>query len=112
MIEWIVIGAIGAALAGVLVLFWREFVDWVKVNAQRLSQAVYNGLMGFKTLIKSMSGIWKRVVKYYSRVDTQWIETIATRTVEFSDLPPELQRKLANTSEVDVSEELKLQLER
>ncbi len=111
MIEWVVIGVISVALTGVVILFWREFVDWIKNTAKRLSSAVFAGLMGLKTVVKKISGVWKMLVKYYSKVDTQWIETIATRTIEFSDLPLEIQNKLTNASEVDISEELKLQLE-
>ena len=111
MIEWVVIGVISVALTGVVILFWREFVDWIKNTAKRLSSAVFAGLMGLKTVFKKISGVWKMLVKYYSKVDTQWIETIATRTIEFSDLPLEIQNKLTNASEVDISEELKLQLE-
>ncbi len=108
MIEWLVIGAV----VGLLVTFWDQFVDWIKRTVNRLPLAARQSLLGVVAFVERIGNQVKELVKYYSRADDQWIETVASRKVEFSDLPQDLQRKLVTGDVIDITNDLKLQLRR
>lgn len=106
MIEWLIVGAV----VGLLATFWDQLIDWVKRTANKLPPEARKTLFGFVALIERVGNQVKELVKYYSRVDGQWIESIASRKVEFADLPSELQQKLATRDVIDISDELELHL--
>lgn len=109
MIDWMIIGAI-VTVGKLLADFWGQLVDWIKQTAQRLSAVVRQALKGIAAFIERNGGFLKRIAKYYSKVDNQWIETISSRKIEFADLPQDLQHKLATRDIIDISNELELQL--
>lgn len=109
MIDWMIIEAV-KAVGRILAEFWDQVFGWIKQTAQRLSSIIRQGLKGFAAFIERNGGLLKRIAKYYSKVDNQWIETISSRKIEFADLPQDLQHKLATRDIIDISNELELQL--
>jgi cell shape-determining protein MreC len=99
---------VGVALA----TFWKDIISWLKSAINKVREIVKGVVLGFTVFLKKMNGYIKEISKHYSKNEQErWEETIVTREVSESEIPPEILAKLGNlTKEVDISSEMQLQL--
>lgn len=105
---------IGAALiaGGTLIAsFWNEIVDWLKRAVVKVKQMIRMAVYGTKVFIRKMAEAIKEISKHYSQ-DQQgrWHETVVTREVDESQVPPEIRAMAASGRETDITQKLELQL--
>lgn len=97
---------LGAVAAAAVVACWDEIVDWLSevVSAvKRFFVAAIHATAAF--IQKVRSAVAKMMHRVYYKEDNQWIEETTTRTIDESELPPSIRRKL-KTQETEVTEEL------
>lgn len=113
MIAIAVILLLTAAMIQSLIVFWRNIVGWIKKAVKKIKEAL--GLMvdGTRTFIlQTAQGLKNRSKYYYKNQATrEWEEVVYTKSVEESEVPPEILAKVRKTmagTEVSTTEELKL----
>ena len=109
----ILMGAvIGAAVIGVVAVFWNSILDWIKRAIPKVKAVVEGILYGTSVFISKIKEAAKQIQKHYSKVGTKWQETIVEKNVSYRELPEEIQQKVRTDNvEVDFTRELELSLE-
>ena len=91
--------------------FWKEICNFLNRAMEKVRQIVRGVVMGAKIFVKKILEGVQEISKTYSydQTNRQWEETIATRKVSESDVPPDI-RALVGSSEVDITNKLEMQL--
>lgn len=90
--------------------FWNDITDWLKKAVDKVKQVVKAVVFGFKVFIKKTGEAFKEISKHYSKKGTQWEETTVTRTIDESEVPPEILEKVKQY-ETDLTEDYEEALE-
>lgn len=108
----LILGATIIAGSGILVGFWNDMVDWLKRAINKVKEVIQHVVFGTKVFVKKIKEAIKEISKHYSKDEVgRWKETIVTREIPESEVPPEIIAKAAQMNqEVDITEELELQL--
>jgi len=103
---------VGAAIIGVVAVFWNSILDWIKRVIPRVKEIIQGVLHGTSIFISKIKEAAKEIQKHYSKVGTKWQETIVEKNVSYRELPEEIQQKVRTDNvEVDFTRELELSLE-
>lgn len=116
MIEIAVIFALSAIFITGLVVFWRKMVEWIKKAVVKIKEVLGVVVKGVRTFIMKTRDGLKNKAKYYNenKITKEWEETVYTKSVDESEVPPEILAKLNAQKigvEVATTEELQLVLE-
>ena len=116
MIEIAVIFALSAIFITGLVVFWRKTVEWIKKAVVKIKEVLGVVVKGVRTFIMKTRDGLKNKAKYYNenKITKEWEETVYTKSVDESEVPPEILAKLNAQKigvEVATTEELQLVLE-
>ena len=106
----LILGA--AVIVGALAGFWNDIVDWLKRAINKVKEVIQHVVYGTKVFVKKFKEAIKEISKHYSQDEVgRWKETIVTREIPESEVPPEIRAKAAQRNEeVDITKELELQL--
>lgn len=112
MIAAAVFLAFSAFAIAALAYFWRDIVEWIQKAIKKISEFLNAAIEGVKTFLARTHDGLKKKSKYYNRnkLTGEWEETVLTKSVDESEIPPELLRKAAkdNYDDVSITDELKL----
>lgn len=111
----IAIAVIFAAVIIGLATFWQNIVNWIKKAANKIKEVLGRAPEGTRTFISRTTEGFKNHSKYYYKdvVTREWEEVVYTKSVDESEVPPEILAKVhreAFNKEVSTTEELSLQL--
>ena len=113
MIAIAIILALSGALVAGLVIYWQKIVKWIQKAVNKIKEVLGIAVQGTRTFItKTVSGFQNKS-KYYNenKVTGEWEETVYTKEVDESEVPPEILAKVSIQKinvEVQTTEELKL----
>jgi hypothetical protein len=113
MITIALILALSGALIAGLVLYWKKIVKWIQKAVNKIKEVLGIAVQGTRTFItKTLSG-FKNKSKYYNenKKTGEWEETVYTKEVDESEIPPEILVKVKIQKidiEVQTTEDLKL----
>lgn len=96
---------------GIVATFWNNIVSFLKAATEKIKKLVAGIVYGCKVFIQKMSEGFKEISRHYSKVQEHWEETIVTKTVPESEVPPEIRKRAESYEEVDITDELEMQLE-
>ncbi len=116
MIAIAIILALTAAIIAGLLLFWKKIVEWIKKAVNKIKQVLGLEPDGTKTFIsKAVDGFINKSKYYYkNKVTREWEEIVYTKSVNESDVPPDILAKVNRQpvgTDISTTEELKLALE-
>lgn len=105
--------ALSATLIAGLAIFWQKMVSWIKKAAEKIQEVLKVAVEGTKTFIVKTQEGFKNKSKYYNKnkLTQEWEETVYTKSVPESEIPPEILMKVRNQEldqEVSTTEELRL----
>ena len=108
----ILLGAAAIVGTGIIVSYWNNILDWVKRAINKVREVIKHVVYGTKVFIKKMNEAIKEISKHYSQDELgRWKETIVSREIPASEVPPEIRAKaMQMNQEVDITNELELQL--
>jgi len=109
MISLIALAAATVIGVGIIAAFWDSVRSWILRAAEKVKQVVKGIVYGATVFIKKISEGIQEISKHYSKNGAQWEETVVTRTVSASEVPPEIRNK-AQAYETDITDELQNQL--
>lgn len=111
MISIALIAAGVVVAAGVLGIFWNKILKFLQKGLQKVQQLVQGELRGSDVAFqKSDTGVVD-VMRYYSRVEDHWQVTTVRRDLPPNEIPSDILSRVPTQGELDVTEELKLNLE-
>lgn len=115
MIPILLLGAAALAAGAVIVTFWDEIKQAIKLAWSKVQKIIKAAIVGFTTYIKE--GDWRKgaiaAFKFYSKDERgQWSETVATKTISEHEVPPEIRAKLERSQgeSIDISKEMEMVL--
>lgn len=116
MIAMTVILALSSIFIAGLLVFWRKIIEWIKKASEKIKQVLGVVTKGVRTFIVQTREGLKNKSKYYNenKITKEWEETIYTKSVLESEVPPEILAKVRGREideEVSTTEELRLVLE-
>lgn len=107
----IILGAVlTAGVIGIAATFWNDIISFLKIAINKVKQMVEGVIYGCKVFLKKLQEGVKEISRHYSKVDGHWQETIVTKTISESEVPPEILARVNTSEEIDISNELELQL--
>lgn len=107
----ILIGAALIAGGSLIKRFWNDILAWLKRAVQKVKQIIKVAVYGTKVFIEKIGQGFREISKHYSKQDNnQWIETVVTREVSASEVPPEIRVKAQQRKETDITNELEMEL--
>lgn len=114
MISIAIILAIGAAIY-LLHKYWQNIVNWIKKAVEKIKEVLNVVVEGARTFIcRTRDGLVNKSIQYNKNEKTkEFEETVFTRNVNESEVPPEILAKLRNISMdtyVETTEELEMAL--
>jgi cell shape-determining protein MreC len=108
-----IIIALSAVLIGALIAFWKEIVEWIKKAVNKIKEVLKVAVEGVRTfIVKTREGLQNKS-KYYNKnkLTSEWEETVYTKKVDESEVPPEILAKVRiSTIDIDISTTEELQL--
>lgn len=109
------IAKLAKAFIDTLKKFWKNIVNWIKQAADKIREVLNIAVEGTRTFILNTVEGLKNKSKYYSKNKTtkEWEETVYTKNVSESEVPPEILakvRKASMNTEVSTTEELRLEI--
>ena len=113
MIAITVILALSAAVIIGLHIFWQKIIEWIKKAVNKIKEVLGVVVQGTRTFIVKTKEGFKNKAKYYNenKITKEWEETVYTKNVDESEVPPEILAKV-NVQKIDVevptTEELQL----
>lgn len=115
MIAIAVILALSAIFIAGLMVFWRKLVEWIKKAVNKIMEVLGVAVQGTRTFIVRTKEGLKNKAKYYNenKITKEWEETVYTKAVDESEVPPEILAKVNEQSidvEVSTTEELQLEI--
>lgn len=113
MISIAIILALSAVFIMGLVTFWRKMIEWIKKAVNKIMEVLGIAVEGTRTfIVRTREGL-KNKAKYYNqnKITKEWEETVYTKNVDESEVPPEILAKVnAQDFDVDVSITKELEL--
>lgn len=108
----IILGIACVAGASLIAAYWNNILDWLKRAIKKVREVIRQVVYGTKVFIKKIKEAIKEISKNYSQDELgRWKETIVSREIPASEVPPEIRRKaMYMDQEVDITNELELQL--
>lgn len=107
----IILGAVlTAGVVGIVAAFWNNIISFLKKAIDKVKQIVEGIVYGCKVFLQKLKEGVKEISRHYSKVDGHWQETIVTKTIPESEVPPEILARANSTEELDITDELELQL--
>ena len=109
----IAITIILAVAVGALIAFWKNVVEWIKKAVDKIKEVLKVAVEGVRTfVVKTREGLQNKS-KYYNKnkLTKEWEETVYTKKVSESEVPPEILAKVrVGNVEIDIetTEELRL----
>ena len=97
-------GVTVAAVAGTVAHYWNEITSWLKKAINKVKEVVKGIVYGTKVFARKLAEGFKEISKHYSKKGTQWEETTVTRTIDESEVPPEILAKVGRY-ETDLTNE-------
>ena len=112
ILSTIILAATVVAGASLISKYWNSIIGWLKRAINKVKEIIGAVVYGTKVFIKKMKEAIKEISKHYSQDEIgRWKETIVTREIPESEVPPEIRAKaMQMNNEVDITEELELQL--
>lgn len=113
MIAIAAIFALTTAVIYALAKYWKNIVNWIKKAVDKIKEVLNIVVEGTRTFIlRTRDGLINKS-KYYSKnkITKEWEETVYTKSVSESEVPPEILAKVRSASmdtEVSTTEELRL----
>jgi len=105
---------IGAALllgGSLLVKFWNNVIDWLKRAISKVQQVIQKAVYGTKLFIRKVAAGFFQTSKHYSKDHSnRWHETVTTRQIAASDVPPEIRNMAQAHYDTDITDELAAKL--
>ena len=105
---------IAAIVAGiVLATYWKNIINWIKKAVDKIKEVLGVAVQGTRTFITNTREGFVNKSKYYNEnhVTGEWEETVYTKIVDESEVPPEILAKVRVQGidiEVSTTEELRL----
>ena len=94
--------------------FWEETVNFLKDTIQKAKKIIDGILFGTKVFVQSMGGAIQEIARHYSKKGNQWRETVYTREISPSEVPPDILEKAKRAeqknSAADITRELEMEL--
>lgn len=103
---------VGAVIAGtgILAKYWNNIKSWLQRAANKVAEVIRGVVYGVKVFAQKINEAFKEISRHYSKnKQGQWQETVVTREIDQSQVPPEI-LAMAQSQETDITEELQLQL--
>jgi cell shape-determining protein MreC len=113
MISIGIIIALSAALIGALIMFWKDIVEWIKKAVNKIKEVLKVAVEGVRTfIVKTREGLQNKQKCYNkNKLTKEWEETVYTKRVEESEVPPEILAKVrVSTIDIDIQTTEELQL--
>lgn len=107
----LLLGAVALAGIGIVAAFWNDLVSFLKKAVNKVKQIVNGIVYGCKVFVRKLSEGVKEISRHYSKVDQHWEETTVTRTINESEVPPEILERANRGQDLDITDELEMQLE-
>lgn len=104
-------GAAIIAGVGLVARFWNDITDWLKRAVNKVKSIVNGIVYGVTVFIRKTKEGIKEISKHYSKEQTQWTETVTTRTIPESEVPEEIRNKASLSKDTDITKELEMQLQ-
>ena len=105
---------IGVTAAGIAAMFWEEIKQFLKDTLEELKQLAVRFVQGCKVFLrkvkKGLHTTVKLIASYYSKKDNLWERISYQEELEESQVPPELLERAAYDSELDITDDLRMQL--
>lgn len=103
---------LGAAIAGVGIVaaFWNDLLNFLREATKKVQQVVAGVVQGCRIFVQKLREAIKEISRYYSKVDQHWEETIITRQIPESAVPPEILARANANMELDITKEMEMQL--
>ncbi|EPH37530.1 hypothetical protein L291_0403 [Acinetobacter guillouiae MSP4-18] len=104
---------LGALVGGAIIAYWEELVSFAKKVFENLPLVVKNTILGVASYIARVKTEFgfklQDKVSFFSKdkQTNEWTETIATKTVNESEVPKEILAKLRQQQQVETTDELK-----
>ncbi|MCD2502314.1 hypothetical protein LQE93_11035 [Clostridium sp. NSJ-145] len=112
ILSTIILGVAVIAGTSMLANYWNSMLAWLKRGINKVKEVIGHIVYGTKVFIKKIKEAIKEISRHYSQEEIgRWKETIVTREIPESEVPPEIRAKaLQMNQEIDITEELELQL--
>jgi len=113
MISIAIILALSAIFIAGLITFWKNIVEWIKKAVNKIKEVLGIVVQGTRTFItKTVEGLQNKA-KYYNenKLTGEWEETVYTKKVDESEVPPEILAKVRVSKiniDIQTTEELQL----
>lgn len=95
--------------------FWEETVNFLKDTIQKAKKIIDGILYGTKVFVQKMGSAIQEIAHHYSKKGNQWQETVYTRTISPSEVPPEIldkaKRAELKNCAADITRELEMKLQ-
>jgi len=113
MISIVLILALTGGFIAALALYWKNIVEWIKKAANKIKEVLGIAVQGTRTFIaRTVEGFQNKIVHYNeNKLTGEWEETVYTKKVDESEIPPEILAKVRVKGidiEVSTTEELRL----
>jgi|TergutMp193P3_1026864.scaffolds.fasta_scaffold09563_6 cell shape-determining protein MreC len=108
-----IILALSAIFIGALIAFWKNIVEWIKKAVNKIMEVLKVAVEGVRTfIVKTREGLQNKS-KYYNKnkLTKEWEETVYTKKVSESEVPPEILAKVrVGNVDIDIqtTDELRL----
>lgn len=112
IIEGLIITFLAGAAALAVAAFWKEISHFLKRAMDYAKGVVRAAVAGTKVFMQSLGREIKEISKVYQRdSNNRWHITNATTKVDANEVPKELRQKVPAYREVDVTDDIKKELE-
>ncbi|MCI3923531.1 hypothetical protein MO973_25215 [Paenibacillus sp. TRM 82003] len=105
---------IGAALlvgGSLIARFWNDIIGWLKRGIEKVKTMIRTAVYGTKVFVRKMREAVQEISKHYAKDrDNRWNETVVTREVSESEVPPEIRAMAQRGRETDITDQLAMQL--
>lgn len=103
-------GAAIIAGAGIVAAFWNDLLGFLRRATEKVQQLVAGVVYGFKVFVKKIQEGFKEISRHYSKVDQHWEESVVTRIITESEVPPYIRERAQANVELDITDEMEMQL--
>ena|GEM_PF-1735627 len=113
MIAITLILALTGGFIAALALYWKMILEWIKKAVDKIKEVLGIAVQGTRTFIERVIDGFQNKAKYYNenKMTGEWEETVYTKKVDVSEIPPEILAKVSVKGlniEVSTTEELRL----
>ena len=102
----ITLAVLGTLAAAFIAVYWKNIVGWIQRVWNKLTDRINGVIEGVKTFIVKTKDGFKNATTYYSRnkITGEWEQTQITKSVDESEIPKDIMKKIKNAREGTIVE--------